>query len=125
MRQEGQAWGTSFGSLFFRDLSSWGGARPSSTPCFSHSPSDLPLPVLLGKFPILAWPAAPCLGESLPHGTHSAQLTFQGPLGRSGPAARAGAAGTAVSQRTGTFCFCSPVCEMGSVSLSSNVWKAS
>lgn len=85
MYQKGQAWVTA--------LSSAGVVLGPLPPRFSHSSSGLPLPVLLGKFPILAWPAVLCLGESLFRGIHSAQLTFQGPLGTSGSAAGAQAAG--------------------------------
>lgn len=60
-------------------------------PCFSHSFLELPLLVRLGKFPLYV---GVLLGVSLPHGLHSAQLTFEGPLGMSGSASRTWAAGS-------------------------------
>lgn len=52
-------------------------------PHFSHSILQLPLFVHLGKLPMHVEPAGLLLGESLPRGLHSAQLTCEWPFGMS------------------------------------------
>lgn len=93
--QEGQAWVNSFSSHFTlesqRSVCVGVVVLGPLPPCFSHSFLELPLLVHLGKFPLHVGVR---LGVSLPHGLHSAQLTFEGPLGMSGSATRTWAAGS-------------------------------
>lgn len=91
-------------------------------PCFSHSFSELPLLVHLGMFLINARPAGLRLGESLPRGISSAQPAVQRPLRVCGSATGACAGGDWF-HRGLTFFFHFPICEMGSISLSSNMRK--
>lgn len=55
MHQQGQAWVATLSSLFTQESQHLNGARPTSTPCFSHS-FGAALPARPGEFH-LAWPA--------------------------------------------------------------------
>lgn len=76
---EVQAWVTSFSDCFTLSIGGWCLAHFHSS--FSRSFLELPLLVHLGKFPVHGGLAALHLGEPLPHGMHSAQLSFEGPPG--------------------------------------------